>query len=72
MVPHAVRLVVGGDNRRVLPLAALTGAILLVWVDVGARMLNQPDEIPIGVITAVLGTPFFVVLLRRADRRRWR
>ncbi|MFD0899265.1 FecCD family ABC transporter permease [Actinomadura sediminis] len=71
MVPHAVRLVVGGDNRRVLPLAALTGGLLLVWVDVGARMLNRPDEIPIGVITAVLGAPFFLFLLRRAGHRRW-
>ncbi len=69
MVPHAVRLVLGGDNRRLVPLAALTGALLLVWVDVAARMLDQPDEIPIGVITAVLGSPFFLMLLIRADRR---
>ncbi|MEU8385719.1 iron ABC transporter permease [Streptosporangium sp. NPDC048865] len=69
MVPHAVRMLVGGDNRRVLPLSAFGGALLLVWVDVGARLLNQPDEIPIGVITAVLGAPFFLVLLARADRR---
>lgn len=68
MVPHAVRLALGGDNRRVVPLSALVGALLLVWVDVGARMLNQPDEIPIGVITAVLGSPFFLLLLLRADR----
>ncbi|RAY17278.1 iron ABC transporter permease [Actinomadura craniellae] len=72
MVPHAVRLAVGGDNRRVLPLSALTGAILLLWVDVSARVLNRPDEIPIGVITAVLGAPFFLALLRRADRKEWR
>ncbi|GAA2896644.1 iron ABC transporter permease [Streptosporangium fragile] len=69
MVPHAVRLALGGDNRRVIPLGALTGALLLVWVDVAARMLNRPDEIPIGVITAVLGSPFFLMLLVRADRR---
>jgi iron complex transport system permease protein len=68
MVPHAVRLAFGGDNRRLIPLAALSGALLLVWVDVAARMLNQPDEIPIGVITAVLGSPFFLTLLVRADR----
>ncbi|GAA5044726.1 iron complex transport system permease protein [Thermocatellispora tengchongensis] len=69
MVPHAVRLVAGGDNRRLIPLSALTGALLLVWVDVGARMLNRPDEIPIGVITAVLGSPFFLMLLVRDGRR---
>ncbi|SDH11935.1 iron complex transport system permease protein [Sinosporangium album] len=69
MVPHAVRMLVGGDNRWVLPVSALGGALLMVWVDVGARMLNQPDEIPIGVITAVLGAPFFLALLSRSDRR---
>ncbi|GII95225.1 FecCD family ABC transporter permease [Sinosporangium siamense] len=69
MVPHAVRMIVGGDNRWVLPMSAFGGALLLVWVDVGARLLNQPDEIPIGVITAVLGAPFFLALLARADRR---
>ncbi|WP_199537376.1 FecCD family ABC transporter permease [Spongiactinospora gelatinilytica] len=68
MVPHAVRLAARADNRHLVPLSALTGALLLVWVDVGARMLNQPDEIPIGVITAVLGSPFFLFLLIRADR----
>ncbi|NAS26791.1 iron chelate uptake ABC transporter family permease subunit [Herbidospora sp. NEAU-GS84] len=69
MVPHAVRMVVGGDNRWVVPLSTLAGALLMVWVDVGARLLNQPDEIPIGVITALLGAPFFLVLLARANRR---
>jgi iron complex transport system permease protein len=69
MVPHAVRLAIGPDNRRLVPVSALVGALLLVWVDVGARMLNRPDEIPIGVITAVLGSPFFIALLLRADRR---
>ncbi|GIH99882.1 FecCD family ABC transporter permease [Planobispora takensis] len=68
MVPHAVRLASGGDNRRLIPIGALSGALLLVWVDVAARMLNRPDEIPIGVITAVLGSPFFLMLLVRADR----
>ncbi|MDX6742420.1 iron ABC transporter permease [Actinocorallia sp. A-T 12471] len=68
MVPHAVRLAVGGDNRHVVPLSALTGAVLLVWVDVGARTLQKPDEIPVGVLTALVGVPFFLALLRRADR----
>ncbi|GAA0957147.1 iron ABC transporter permease [Actinocorallia libanotica] len=69
MVPHAVRMAIGGDNRRVLPVSALTGAVLLVWVDVAARMLQRPDEIPVGVITAIIGVPFFLALLRRTDRQ---
>lgn len=67
MVPHAVRLLAGRDNRRVLPLSACAGALLMVWVDVGARMVNRPEEIPVGIITALLGAPFFVALLLRAD-----
>ncbi|MFC5993233.1 FecCD family ABC transporter permease [Pseudonocardia hispaniensis] len=65
MVPHMVRLVVGADHRRLLPVAALGGAIYLAWVDVAARTLLQPREIPIGVLTALLGGPFFVALIRR-------
>jgi len=68
MVPHAVRMAAGADNRLVLPLSALTGAILLVWVDVAARMLQRPDEIPVGIITAIIGVPFFLLLLVRTDR----
>ncbi|MDS1270662.1 iron ABC transporter permease [Lipingzhangella sp. LS1_29] len=68
MVPHAVRMVAGGDNRRVLPLSACVGALLMLWVDVGARMVNQPEEIPVGIITAVLGAPFFIYLLLRSQR----
>lgn len=69
MTPHVVRLLAGPDHRWLLPLSALTGAIFLVWVDVGARMLAPPAELPIGVITAALGAPFFLWLLRRQDRR---
>ncbi|WP_245623259.1 FecCD family ABC transporter permease [Spirillospora albida] len=68
MVPHAVRMAAGGDNRLVLPVSALTGAILLVWVDVAARTLQRPDEIPVGIITAIIGVPFFLLLLVRTDR----
>ncbi|MCD0453504.1 iron ABC transporter permease [Actinocorallia sp. API 0066] len=68
MVPHAVRLALGADNRLVLPVSALAGAVLLVWVDVAARTLRRPDEIPVGVLTALIGVPFFLALLRRADR----
>jgi iron complex transport system permease protein len=65
MVPHLTRMVVGADHRRVLPLAPLAGASFLVWVDVVARMLAAPEELPLGVITAAIGVPCFVVLMRR-------
>jgi iron complex transport system permease protein len=63
VIPHLVRLVTGPSARRVLPLSALGGAILLVLADVVARLLG---EIPVGVVTAVIGAPFFLVILRRA------
>jgi len=74
MIPHVVRLIVGPDHRRVLPVAALLGASFLIWADVGARTLFAPEELPIGVITALIGGPVFVLLMRseryglRADR----
>ena len=63
VVPHVVRLVVGPNARLVLPLSALVGAALMVYADLVARILG---EIPVGVVTAVIGAPFFLVLLRRA------
>lgn len=65
MMPHAVRFLVGPDHRRVLPVCALLGSIYLIWVDVLARTLVAPAELPIGIITALIGGPFFVWLLRR-------
>lgn len=62
VVPHVVRLLVGPSARLVLPLAAIGGAALLAFADLAARMLG---EIPVGVVTAVIGAPFFLVLLRR-------
>ena len=64
VIPHAARMVVGSDHRRVLPLAALVGAIFLLWSDVLARLVIQPRELPIGVITALVGAPVFALLLR--------
>jgi iron complex transport system permease protein len=63
-VPHAVRLVVGPDHRRLVPASALAGAAFLVLADAFARTAMAPLEIPIGVITAFLGGPFFLWLLR--------
>jgi iron complex transport system permease protein len=65
VVPHLVRLIVGVDHRIVLPAAALFGAAFLVLCDLGARTLLAPIEIPVGVITAILGGPFFLWLLVR-------
>jgi iron complex transport system permease protein len=65
IVPHAVRLVWGPDHRFLLPLSMLTGAIFLILADVLARTMAAPSEIPIGVITAIFGAPFFLYLLRR-------
>ena len=64
IVPHAVRLAFGGDHRRLLPLAALFGASFLIIVDVIARTMLAPQEVPVGVLTALLGGPFFLWLLR--------
>jgi iron complex transport system permease protein len=65
MVPHIVRLLVGGDYRRVLPVAAIFGAIFLLWADILARTVMAPDDIPIGIVTGLIGGIFFVWLLRR-------
>ncbi len=65
MIPHLVRLLVGADHRRVLPLAALGGALYLVLVDLLARTVDSPNELPLGIFTAAFGAPFFLWLLRR-------
>lgn len=69
VVPHAVRLVVGPGHRRLLPLAALWGATFVVAADVLARTVIAPAEVPVGVVTALAGAPFFLVLLRRHAAR---
>ena len=68
VVPHAVRLVLGADHRLLLPAAALSGAAFIVLADLLARTLLAPREIPLGVITALIGAPFFIYLLRRHRR----
>jgi iron complex transport system permease protein len=68
IVPHTVRLLAGGSYRAVLPLSVLFGASFLILVDLLARTVVAPGEIPIGVITAFVGAPFFVLVLRRSAR----
>ena len=70
MVPHMVRLVLGPDHRRLLPASLLGGAIVLVLADLIARTIIAPVEIPVGIVTAVLGGPFFIWLLVRGERSR--
>ncbi|WP_103109139.1 FecCD family ABC transporter permease [Brevibacillus reuszeri] len=65
MMPHIVRVVVGSDHRRVLPVSALFGAIFLIWADSIARLAFAPEELPIGIITALCGGPFFIWLMLR-------
>ncbi|HZD16796.1 MAG TPA: iron ABC transporter permease [Actinomycetota bacterium] len=69
MTPHLLRLLIGADTRRLLPAAALGGATLLILADLAARTLIAPSELPVGVVTALLGGPFFLYLLRREGRR---
>lgn len=65
VVPHMLRLALGNDQRLVLPACALGGGILLVIADTLARTLMAPEQLPVGVITALLGVPIFLILLRR-------
>ncbi|MEM8554647.1 MAG: iron ABC transporter permease [Pseudomonadota bacterium] len=65
MVPHIVRMIVGGDYVRVLPMSALVGAIFLLWADITARTIMAPEDLPIGIVTGLVGGIFFVWLLGR-------
>jgi len=71
IVPHTVRLVAGPDHRRLVTAAALAGAAFLVLADSVARTMIAPREVPIGVITAILGGPFFLGLLRKRKASYW-
>ncbi|MEU1212975.1 FecCD family ABC transporter permease [Streptomyces sp. NPDC005791] len=65
VMPHLVRMVVGATHARVLAVAPLAGAIFMVWVDLVSRTLVAPRELPLGVITALVGVPVFITLMRR-------
>ncbi len=69
VVPHVVRLIVGAEHRRVIPLALVMGSIYLTSVDIVARTVVAPSELPVGILTAMLGTPFFIWLIRRRDNQ---
>jgi iron complex transport system permease protein len=65
VVPHSVRLLIGSDHRSLLPATALAGALFLLLADLAARTVAAPMELPLGILTAVAGAPFFLWLLRR-------
>ena len=69
IVPHVVRMIWGADYRRILPLSVISGATLLLVADVLARVLMAPQEIPVGIITALGGAPFFLWVLRRVKNQ---
>jgi iron complex transport system permease protein len=71
IVPHAVRLLSGPDHRTLIPASFFLGSAFLVLCDTAARTLFAPTEIPVGVITALLGGPFFIVLLKRKRGELW-
>jgi iron complex transport system permease protein len=68
LAPHIVRLIIGPDYRRLLPVVTVTGAALLILADLGARTLVSPGELPVGIVTSFVGAPFFLFLLRRQKR----
>ncbi|GAB2751272.1 iron chelate uptake ABC transporter family permease subunit [Salinifilum aidingensis] len=70
VLPHAARAVAGANHARLLPVTALAGAVFLVWVDTLGRTLLDPQEIPVGVMTALIGVPAFVLILYRARETR--
>lgn len=71
IIPHVIRALVGPDHRRLIPAAALGGGTFLMLCDALARILMAPREIPVGVITAIFGGPFFLLILRAKRRRGW-
>ncbi|MEU7423099.1 iron chelate uptake ABC transporter family permease subunit [Streptomyces sp. NPDC040750] len=69
VLPHATRVLTGSGHARLLPVTALTGAVFLVWVDTLARTVLDPQEVPVGVVTSLIGVPAFLAVLYRGRRR---
>lgn len=70
IIPHTMRILVGPDHRILLPSSALAGSIFLIWTDTAARTVLSPTEIPVGIITALCGAPFFIYLLQKSKKGR--
>ena len=69
VIPHIARYLVGNDHRWILPYCAVLGAVLLLIADIGARFAAMPEEVPVGVMTALVGTPFFIYIARRGFQK---
>ena len=69
VIPHMARLLVGASHRSMLPIAAAVGSLFLLWVDVGARVIAAPQEVPLGVVTGFIGAPIFLYLMGRSQYR---
>ena len=69
VVPHACRLVVGSDHRWLMPYAMAVGAALLTLADVLGRVVSRPDEVDVGIVTALVGAPVFIAIVRRQKLR---
>ncbi|MDF2947162.1 MAG: iron transporter [Bacillales bacterium] len=69
IVPHIVRSLVGNDYRWVLPYSGIVGAILLLVADIGARYIIMPEEVPVGIMTAFIGTPLFIYIARKGGKK---
>jgi iron complex transport system permease protein len=67
LIPHMTRFMIGADNRYVIPISALSGGVFLCIADLIGRSLLPPMEIPSGIITALVGSPYFLYLLRKRD-----
>lgn len=68
IIPHIMRLIVGPDHRILVPASAIVGAMFLVMADTFSRMIVQPTEMPVGIVTALIGAPFFIYLLMRQKK----
>lgn len=71
IIPHIMRIIVGPDHRILLPSSCITGAIFLILADTMTRNIIEPTEIPVGIVTALVGAPFFLYLLRRKKKVKW-
>ena len=69
IIPHMTRKLADNDYRKLLPLCFLGGSVLMVWADLAARLVNQPYETPVGLITSVLGVPVFLWMIRKEKNR---
>lgn len=67
VVPHVCRIIIGSDHKYLIPCSGIVGGFLVLFADTVGRMVMRPNEIPVGVVTAIFGAPFFLYLLRRSD-----